>query len=90
VLAVKALGKSMTRDEFMTFLKDDIAPKLWKGARIVMDNMPAHKVKGVAEILESVGAKAIYSAPYSPEFNLIEHLWWSLKLFILRFISMTS
>lgn len=90
VLAVKALGKSMTGEEFKAFLKDDLAPKLWKGARVVMDNLPAHKVKGVAEILESVGAKAIYNAPYSPEFNPIEHLWWSLKAFIRRFVPKTS
>ena len=90
VLAVKALGKSMTGEEFKAFLKDDLAPKLWKGARVVMDNLPAHKVKGVAEILESVGAKAIYNAPYSPEFNPIEHLWSRLKAFIRRFMPKTS
>jgi len=81
VLAIKVLGKSMTGEEFKAFVKDDLAPKLWKVAGLVMDNLPAHKVKGVAEILESVGARAIYNAPYSPEFNPIEHLWWYLKAF---------
>jgi transposase len=90
VLAIKVLGKSMTGEEFKAFLKDDLAPKLWKGAGLVMDNLPAHKVKGVAEILESVGARAIYNAPYSPEFNPIEHLWWYLKAFIRKFIPKTS
>lgn len=90
VIATKVLGKSMTGEEFKAFLKDDLTPKLWKGAKVVMDNLSAHKVKGVAEILESVGAMALYSAPYSPEFNPIEHLWWSLKAFIRKFVPKTS
>jgi len=43
-----------------------------------MDNLKVHKVKGIEEILESVGTKVIYLSPYLLEFNLIDHLWWEL------------
>src|SRR5207237_49113 len=56
ILAFKVLGKSMNGEEFKEFLSNDLAPQLWAGAVVVMDNLPAHKVKGVKEILESVGA----------------------------------
>jgi transposase len=90
VLAIKVLGKSMTGEEFKEFLQEELAPQLWQGAGVVMDNLAAHKVAGVAEILEAVGAKAIYNAPYSCEFNPIEHLWWSLKAFIRNFVPKTA
>ncbi len=90
VLAIKVLGKSMTGEEFKEFLQEELAPQLWQGAGVVMDNLAAHKVAGVAEILEAVGAKVIYNAPYSCEFNPIEHLWWSLKAFIRNFVPKTA
>ena len=51
-----------------------------------MDNLKVHKVKGIEEILESVGTKVIYLSPYSLEFNPIDRLWWELKIFICRFV----
>ncbi|NES80080.1 MAG: hypothetical protein F6K10_00345 [Moorea sp. SIO2B7] len=34
-----------------------------------MDNLPAHKVTKVKELIESVGAKVVFLSPYSPDFN---------------------
>ena len=47
-----------------------------------MDNLPAHKVRGIQELVESVGAKIIYLSPYSPEFNPIENCWSKVKEFL--------
>jgi putative transposase len=79
VLALKVLDRSLTGEQFNQFLQADLVPQLWSGAVVVMDNLPAHKVQGVPQILEQVGAKALYLSPYSPEFNPIEHWWWELK-----------
>ena len=35
-----------------------------------MDNLRVHKVEGVEEMIEAVGARVVYLSPYSPEFNL--------------------
>lgn len=47
-----------------------------------MDNLPAHKVQGVAEAIAQVGAKLVYLSPYSPDFNPIENLWSKLKSYL--------
>jgi transposase len=44
-----------------------------------MDNLPAHKVAGVTDAIEAVGATAFYLPPYSPELNPIEQVFSKLK-----------
>jgi transposase len=86
VIAMNPIGKSMNGEEFLKFVQEELAPKLWKGAVVVMDNLRVHKVEGVEEMIEVVGAIVVYLSPYSPEFNPIEHLWWELKALLRRFI----
>jgi len=98
VLALKALDCSLTGEQFKQFLQEDLGPQLWPGAVVVMDNLPAHKVQGVPEILSQVGAKPLYLSPYSPEFNPYafggakpyEHWWWELNAFIRQFVPKTK
>ncbi len=47
------------------------------------DNLSSHKVQGVREAIESVGADQWYLPPYSPDFNPIER-WWSNVKALLR------
>ena len=44
-----------------------------------MDNLSSHKVAGVREAIESVGASVRYLPPYSPDLNPIEKLWSKVK-----------
>jgi len=44
-----------------------------------MDNLPAHKVHGVREAIQAVGASLLYLPPYSPDFNPIEMAFSKLK-----------
>lgn len=85
ILCLKLLPKSMSSELFKDFIKEELVPQLWEGAVVVMDNLNAHKVEGVKEMIESSGAKVIYLPRYSPDFNPIEHFWWELKAFIRRF-----
>jgi hypothetical protein len=73
ILAIKTLGESMKGQDFYKFIEEELVPKLWEGAVVVMDNLKAHKVAGIKEMIEAVGAKVVYLSPYSPEFNPIEH-----------------
>lgn len=74
-ISLKSFLGGMTLDggtngiAFQIFLDKILLPQLWPGACVVMDNLPAHKVKGVREKIESVGASLIYLSPYSPDFN---------------------
>lgn len=57
---------------FVAWVKQHLVRFLRKGDVVVMDNLSSHKVKGVAEAIESVGAEVRYLPPYSPDLNPIE------------------
>ena len=44
-----------------------------------MDNLSSHKVAGVHEAIEAVGATPLYLPPYSPDLNPIEQVFAKLK-----------
>ena len=46
---------------------------------VVLDNLSAHKVAGVREAIEAVGARLVYLPPYSPDFNPIEQVFAKFK-----------
>jgi len=47
-----------------------------------MDNLNAHKVAGIQELIEARGAKLIYLPPYSPDLNRIGQAWSRFKQFL--------
>ena len=85
VLAVMTVDDSMDAAAFEVFVSQCLLPQLWKGAVVVMDNLPAHKGEAISALMESVGARILYLSPYSPEFNPIEHGWSQLKAFLRQF-----
>jgi putative transposase len=60
VIAMKTMKKSMNGEDFKKFVQEQLVPKLWKGAVLVMDNLKAHKVEGVEKMIEAVGARVVY------------------------------
>ena len=69
----------MTGIAFKTYLETQLAATLKKGDIVICDNLPAHKVAGVKEIIEAKGASLFYLPPYSPDFNPIEQVFSKLK-----------
>lgn len=67
---------------FRVFVEKILIPCLWSGAVVIMDNLFAHKVKGITKLIEAVGAKVIYLSPYSPDLNPIENYWSKLKEYL--------
>ena len=66
-------------DVFLAYLDHVLCPQLQPGQVVVMDNLAAHKVDGVAERIRQTGARLLYLPPYSPDFNPIEKCWAQLK-----------
>jgi len=64
---------------FLAYVDQVLAPELKPGDIVVMDNLPAHKVKGVRQGIEGAGASLLYLPPYSPDFNPIEMAFSKLK-----------
>jgi transposase len=76
------LDGPMDGDAFRTYVREVLVPELERGAIVVMDNLPAHKVSGVREAIEAAGARLLYLPPYSPDFNPIEMAFAKLKAFL--------
>ena len=64
---------------FVAYIKQFLVPTLSPGDIVVMDNLPAHKVTGVREVIEAAGASLLYLPPYSPDLNPIEQVFSKLK-----------
>ena len=73
---------AMDGQTFLTYVEQCLVPSLRCGDIVVMDNLPAHKVKGVREAIESVGCDLWYLPPYSPDYNPIEKLWSKVKAWL--------
>jgi transposase len=59
-----------------------LVPELESGDVVVMDNLPAHRVRGVREAVEAAGATLLYLPSYSPDFNPIEMAFAKIKAFL--------
>ena len=64
---------------FRAWIEQHLAPNLQPGDLVVMDNLSSHKVAGVREAIEAVGAELRYLPPYSPDLNPIELAFSKLK-----------
>jgi len=69
---------------FSGYIQHCVVPTLQPGDILFMDNLSAHKVAGLEELIRSCGAHLIYLPPYSPDFNPIEWAWSKVKTFLRR------
>ena len=67
---------------FKAYVEQCLAPTLRPGDIVVMDNLPAHKVKGIRQAIEAKKARLLYLPPYSPDLNPIEMFFAKLKAFL--------
>ncbi|HEX9838846.1 MAG TPA: IS630 family transposase [Anaerolineales bacterium] len=64
---------------FYGYIQHCVVPTLKPGDVLFMDNLSAHKVAGLEELIQACGAHLIYLPPYSPDFNPIELAWSKVK-----------
>ena len=69
----------MNGPAFLVYVEHVLVPSLTPGDIVVMDNLPAHKVAGVRQLIEAAGAALLYLPPYSPDLNPIELAFAKLK-----------
>ena len=82
LVAPFVLDGPMDGDAFRAYVEQILAPELTAGDVVIMDNLPAHKVQGVREAIEAVGATLMYLPAYSPDFNPIEMAFSKFKAFL--------
>jgi len=73
------LDGPMNGAAFLAYVNQLLVPTLKPGDVVIMDNLPAHKVRGVRDAIEAVGATYLLLPPYSPDFNPIEQAFSKLK-----------
>jgi len=64
---------------FLDFVCEHLPPTLRKGDVVVMDNLAAHRAVVVRTVIESRGARVLFSPTYSPDLNPIELCWSKFK-----------
>jgi len=87
-LSLRGLEAAMTiaaptdGEVFTAYVEQVLCPKLKAGDTVVLDNLSAHKVGGIRQLIEGCGAQLLYLPPYSPDLNPIEQAWSKFKQFL--------
>jgi transposase len=69
----------MTGEVFRAYVEQCLVPTLRRNDIVVMDNLKAHKVAGIAEAIAKAGASLRYLPKYSPDLSPIELLYSKFK-----------
>lgn len=72
LVAPLAIDGAMNGPLFVAYVRHQLVKALKPGDVVVMDNLPSHKVAGVAAAIRGAGAEVVYLPPYSPDLNPIE------------------
>jgi len=80
--AVMTVASATDGDVFRAYVEQVLCAALQPGDVLVMDNLSAHKVAGIRELIEGRGARLLYLPPYSPDLNPIENAWSKFKQFL--------
>jgi transposase len=90
IVAPPVLDGAMTGPAFRAYVEQFLAPALAPGDVVVLDNLAAHKVKGVRQAIVAAGASILYLPPYSPALKPIEQLFAKLKALLQKAAARTK
>jgi transposase len=90
IAAPMILDGAMDGDMFTAYVTRVLVKQLRPGDVVIMDNLPAHKVAAVRQIIEATGATLLYLPPYSPDFNPIELAFSQIKAHLKKAAARTS
>ena len=74
-----AVVGSTTKAVFEAYVEEILAPTLWAGQVVVMDNLGAHRGERVRKLIEARGCELVFLPPYSPDFSPIEEAFSKIK-----------
>lgn len=79
LVAPLVIDGAMNGELFRAYVEQQLVKVLSVGDIVVMDNLSSHKVAGVREAIEAVGASVVYLPAYSPDLNPIEQVMAKFK-----------
>ena len=90
IIAPMVMDGAMDGEMFSAYVKILLAPCLKPGDIVIMDNLPAHKVRAARETIEAAGASLLFLPPYSPDFNPIEKAIAQMKALLKKTAARTK
>lgn len=84
VIAPLVLDGPMDGPCFEAYVEQMLVAAVPAGSIVVMDNLSAHKMPRVVQLLEQAGIGVRFLPPYSPDFNPIEQMWSKVKAILRR------
>lgn len=75
---------ALNGERLRAYVEQMLAPTLSPGDIVILDNLSSHKIAGIREAIEAVGAQILYLPPYSPDLNPIEQAFAKLKAILRR------
>jgi transposase len=79
LVAPAVFNGAINGELFLAYIEQVLVPTLKQGDTVIMDNLGSHKVAGVRQAIEAVGASLMFIPPYSPDLNPIEMAFAKLK-----------
>jgi transposase len=79
VLAHQTFEGAVNGPKFIDFVRRRLAPRLYPGDVVVLDNLRPHHAPEVRRLIEATGARLMFLPPYSPDFSPIEPCWSFIK-----------
>jgi transposase len=89
MVAPMVIDGPMNGELFLAYVEQCLVPTLKPNDIVVADNLPAHKVPGVAEAIEAAGATLRYLPKYSPDLNPIEMPFSKFKAYLRKLAERT-
>jgi transposase len=90
IVAPMTIDGAMNGKMFRAYVEQVLVPELKPGDIVVLDNLPAHKVSGIGQILQKAGATLRFLPPYSPDFNPIENAISQIKSILKKIAARTK
>ena len=84
MIAPWVLDGPMNKLAFEAYIETQLAPALFPGDVVVLDNLSSHKSAEAARCLKQAGCWFLFLPPYSPDLNPIEMAFSKLKAHLRR------
>jgi transposase len=82
IKAVMTIEGATDAEVFQAYAEQVLVPTLRPGDIVVWDNLSAHKMTIMREVIEGRGARLLYLPPYSPDLAPIAQAWSKLNTFL--------
>lgn len=79
VLCYDVMKGALNKEKWRAFVEEKLAPRLYPGDILVLDNLQVHKDPEALAMLEEQGVVVLFQPPYSPDLNPIELCWAFIK-----------